>query len=201
MKNLWNNLMKGVNPDDEDQYNDVFDDDEVYGDQSGGSIGDLGDFMVSGGYTPSPYGNPIPNQNQHQSQHQNQGGYAQQQPQQQPVYTPPQPQANSGITVSGGSNLSVELKVVKPEDYQDVTQIADHLINRKTVILNLEETNKETARRLLDFLNGVAYTIQGQVERVADRTFVITPSNIGITSDQLKEDLRKTGKPDNPILY
>jgi len=201
MKNLWNNLMKGVNPDDEDQYNDVFDDDEIYGDPSGGSIGDLGDFMVSSGYQPSPYGNQIQqNQNQSQQNYQGQGGYSQQPAQ--PVYTPPQPQANSsGITVSGGSNLSVELKVVKPEDYQDVTQIADHLINRKTVILNLEETNKETARRLLDFLNGVAYTIQGQVERVADRTFVITPSNIGITSDQLKEDVRKAGRADNPALY
>jgi cell division inhibitor SepF len=194
---LWDKIVKGVNPDDEDHFNDVFEDDEMY-DQDGGmgGSGDLSDF-ISGGYSNSnsPYGGPAQNQNQ---------GYSQpQQVYQQPSQQPSPSNSNSGgITVSGGANmqLSVELKVIKPEDYQDVTQIADHLINRKTVILNLEETNKETARRLLDFLSGVAYTIQGQIERVADRTFVITPSNIGISSDQLKEDPRKnSGRPDNNI--
>jgi len=73
------------------------------------------------------------------------------------------------------------------------------LLKGKTVILNLEETNKETARRLIDFLNGVAYAIKGQVERVADRTFVITPSNIPIDNAQLKEDIRKNTRTDNSI--
>jgi cell division inhibitor SepF len=96
--------------------------------------------------------------------------------------------------------LSVELKVVKPEDYQNVNQIADHLINRKTVILNLEETNKETARRLIDFLAGVAYAIQGQIERVSDRTFVITPSNVAISPpEQTKEEQRRSSRTDTSI--
>jgi cell division inhibitor SepF len=205
MRKFLDKIIQGVSPEDDDQYNDVFEEDEIYGD-SGSGMGDLSDIMISGGYSPSPYGNPIPNPNQGGFSNNNNNNH--QQPQQ-PVYPqqPPPPPVNtgSGITVSGGNNmqLAVELKIVKPEDYQDVTQIADHLINRKTVILNLEETNKETARRLLDFLSGVAYTIQGQIERVADRTFVITPSNIGISSDQLKDDIRKnTGRADgNTIIY
>ena len=188
-------LIKGVNPDDEDHFGDEFEDDEIYGDQDGGigNSGDLSDIIATGGgYSSSPYGS--------QTQNQQQGVYSQ--PQQQ-VYQQPAPQpsgSGSGISVSGGMQLSVELKVVKTEDYQDVTKIADYLINRKTVILNLEETNKETARRLIDFLTGVAYAIQGQIERVSERTFVITPSNIGITSDQLKEDIRKnSARADNNI--
>lgn len=191
---FWDKIVKGVNPDEEDHFNDVFEDDEIYGDNNGGmgGGGDLSDFMAPGNY--SPYGNPVSNQNQNQNQ--SHGGYApphqQPQPHQQVYQQPVSNSVGGGIAV-GGSNMqiSVELKVVKPEDYQDVAQIADYLINRKTVILNLEDTNKETARRLIDFLRGVAYAIQGQLERVSDKTFVITPNNIPITSDQLKEDIRK----------
>ena len=70
--------------------------------------------------------------------------------------------ANHGAT---GESLggAIELKVVKPERYGNVKQIADHLLNHRTVVLNLESTNKETAKRLLDFLSGVAYSSDGQL--------------------------------------
>ena len=190
-------LIKGVNPDDDEPFNDVFDDDEIYGNSDDGfnNSGDLSDFMSNGSY--SPYGNT----------NQNQGGYAQQPQQPQPQQyqqQSPQPASNStGLTISGGSNmqLSVELKVVKPDDINNVSEIADHLLGGKTVILNLEETNKETARRLIDFLNGVAYAIQGQVEQVSGRTFVITPSNIPIDNAQAKEEIRKARNNDNATMY
>jgi len=204
MGKILDKIIRGINPDDEDQFNDEFEDDEVFNDQDGGmgGSGDLSDFISSGGYSPSPYGGgQMPNQNQ--------GGYAQPQ-QQQPVYHQPQqpsappPPSNmgGGISVSGGVQYSVELKIVKSDNFQDGIKIADYLINRKTVVLNLEETNKETARRLIDFLAGVAYALQGQLERVSERTFVITPSNIEITSDQLKEEIRKSsGRADNAAIY
>ena len=100
------------------------------------------------------------------------------QPQPQPQQ---QPRQQSSM---GGSNL--ELKVVKPDRYENVNQIADHLLNRRTVVLNLEGTNKETARRLIDFLSGVAYSIDGQLKRVANNTFVITPHNVDVSGDQLR---------------
>jgi len=191
---LWDKIVKGVNPDEEEPFNDVFDDDEIYGsDGSFGNSGDISDFMSSnGGY--SPYGNTN-----------NQGGYSQaQQPQQQSYQQAPMPSGNnigSSLTVTAGSNMqySAELKVVKPEDCKSEREIADHLINRKTVILNLEDTNKETARRLLDFLRGVAYAIQGQIERVSERTFVIAPNNVGISSEQLKEEQHRNNNTDNSI--
>ena len=64
--------------------------------------------------------------------------------------------AGSGVSVHSGS--AIEMIVVKPEKLETVTQIADYLVDRKTILLNLEETNKDTARRLIDFLNGVEFT-------------------------------------------
>ena len=103
---------------------------------------------------------------------------------QQEQYQPQQPMGDPGMSVSG-SNL--ELKVVKPERFDNVSQIANHLLNRRTVVLNLESTNKESARRLIDFLSGVAYSIDGYIQRVANNTFVIVPNNVDVSGEQLQE--------------
>ena len=88
-------------------------------------------------------------------------------------------------TVSYGSSL--ELKVVRPEGFESVTSIADHLLARRTVVLNLEDTNKEAARRLLDFLSGVAYAIDGTLKKVTAATFIITPSNVNVSGEDIME--------------
>ena len=82
---------------------------------------------------------------------------------------------------------ALELTVVRPDGFESATQIADNLLNQRTVVLNLEATSKETARRLLDFLAGVAYSISGKLKRVATNTYVITPSNVGVTGEMLKD--------------
>lgn len=89
-----------------------------------------------------------------------------------------------------GGNGMLELKVVRPESYDAVAQIADHLLNGRTVVLNLEATNKETARRLIDFLSGVAYSIEGTLRRVANNTFVITPHNVDVSGEAIKDTTR-----------
>ena len=90
---------------------------------------------------------------------------------------------SSNVSVSSGS--SIEMIVVKPEKLETVTQIADYLVDRKTILLNLEETNKETARRLIDFLNGVAYAINGDLRKVATNTYVVTPNNVELSGEKL----------------
>ena len=77
--------------------------------------------------------------------------------------------------------------LVKPEHFEDASTIADHLNNKRTVVLNLESTNKEVSRRLVDFLSGVAYANNGQIKRVANSTFIITPYNVDIMGDLLDE--------------
>lgn len=99
-----------------------------------------------------------------------------------------QPTTNTGMSINA---VAIELKVVKPERYDNVTQIADHLLNHRTVVLNLEATNRETARRILDFLSGVAYSIDGQLKRVANNTFVITPCNVDVSGDQMRVSEQK----------
>ena len=78
---------------------------------------------------------------------------------------------------------SVQVVLVKPERFDDVPAIADHLNARRTVVLNLENTPKEIVRRLIDFLSGVAYANKGQIKRAANSTFVITPENVDVSGD------------------
>ena len=95
-----------------------------------------------------------------------------------------------GASMGFGGN-SIELKVVRPDKFEDVATIADHLLNHCTVVLNLEVANKEVCRRLLDFLSGVAYSIGGQINRVAAQTYIITPSNVDVSeSHEPAEDAR-----------
>ena len=81
------------------------------------------------------------------------------------------------------ATTALEMKVVSPTKYEAVTQIADILLDKKTVLLNLENTNKETAKRLIDFLSGVAYALGGDIQKVADNTFAVTPNNVEVSNE------------------
>ena len=86
-------------------------------------------------------------------------------------------------------NATTQLKVVlvKPERFEDASTIADHLNNKRTVVLNLEQTDKTIARRLIDFLSGVAYASEGKIKKVAANTYIITPYNVDIIGDLIDE--------------
>ena len=77
---------------------------------------------------------------------------------------------------------SVELKVIRPESYEEVSVVADSLLAGCTVVLNLEVLDRPTVFRMLDFLNGVTYCTDGEIKKVAPNTFIITPhENIDIS--------------------
>ena len=92
---------------------------------------------------------------------------------------------NKVVNIHATTQLQVVL--VKPERFDDASSIADHLNEKRTVVLNLESTNKDVSRRLVDFLSGVAYANNGQIKRVANSTFIITPYNVDIMGDLLDE--------------
>jgi cell division inhibitor SepF len=92
---------------------------------------------------------------------------------------------NKVVNIHTTAQLQVVL--VKPERFDDASSIADHLNEKRTVVLNLESTNKDVSRRLVDFLSGVAYANNGQIKRVANITFIITPYNVDIMGDLLDE--------------
>ncbi len=92
---------------------------------------------------------------------------------------------NKVVNIHATAQLQVVL--VKPERFDDASAVADHLNAKRTVVLNLESANKEVARRILDFLSGVAYANDGQIKKVANCTFIITPYNVGLMGDLLDE--------------
>lgn len=89
-----------------------------------------------------------------------------------PVSGAPAPQHNGGV----------ELKVIRPESYEEVRTVADNLIAGCTVVLNVEVLDRPVITRMLDFLNGVTYCQDGEIRKVAPTTFIITPhSDIDIS--------------------
>ena len=93
--------------------------------------------------------------------------------------------SNKVVNIRAATQLQVVL--VKPERFEDASSIADHLREKRTVVLNLESTNKEIARRLLDFLAGVSYANEGKIKKVAISTYIITPYNVDILGDLIDE--------------
>ena len=99
------------------------------------------------------------------------------------------PASKSTGSISSGASL--EMKVVKPERFDEVQMIGEHLLARRTVVLNLEDSNKETTKRIIDFLGGVVFAIQGKVRKVANATYVVTPKNVEVSSEQAEQPVEE----------
>ena len=98
---------------------------------------------------------------------------------------------NKVVNIQATAQLQVVL--VKPEVFTDAKQIADHLISKKTVVLNLETASAENKRRIIDFLVGVAYANGGSLKPVANLTYIITPYNVGFIGEDLVNELETNG--------
>ncbi|MDO4830767.1 MAG: cell division protein SepF [Clostridia bacterium] len=99
---------------------------------------------------------------------------------------------NKVVNINATAKLQVG--IFKPERFGEETRtIADELMKTNTVVLNLEDTNKDMARRILDFLSGVAYANNGKIKRVATNTYIIIPSNVDLTGDDLLDELENSG--------
>ena len=116
----------------------------------------------------------------------------------------PEPQQREPARRSSGNSgnkvvnihATAQLQVVlfKPERFGEETcAIADELLKMHTVVLNLENTNKDVSRRIIDFLSGVAYANGGKIKRVATSTFIITPYNVDLTGDDVLDELENNG--------
>ena len=89
------------------------------------------------------------------------------------------------VDIHTTAKLQVVLK--KPEHFDEATSIADELLERRTVVLNLEATAKDEAGKLLCFLSGVAYANGGKLKKIANSTYIITPYNVDVMGDLLDE--------------
>ena len=93
--------------------------------------------------------------------------------------------SNKVVNINATTQLQVVL--VKPDRFDLVSDIADHLRDKQAVVLNLESTNKDVARRLVDFLSGCAYALDGKIKKIAISTYIITPYNVDIVGDLIDE--------------
>lgn len=111
-----------------------------------------------------------------------------------PSFTLPDPEPvpqSKVVSIHGSSQYQVV--VVKPERFEDASGIADHLIAKRAVLLNLEAVTPDLKRRLVDFLSGVAYTNGGQIKPVANSTYIITPCNVNVMGESMIDELGSHG--------
>ena len=90
---------------------------------------------------------------------------------------------------SGGNKIVF----VKPERYEDTKMVYDHLRSRRIVLMSLDETNKEIARRILDFMAGAVYASGGKIARVSSATYIITPRDVDMMGSDMMDELENTG--------
>ena len=89
-------------------------------------------------------------------------------------------------TMRGGkknASNSMEVCVIKPSSFEDAREIAETLLADRTVILNMEGLDLALAQRLIDFISGACYAIDGNLQKVSNYIFIITPANVDISGD------------------
>ncbi len=95
--------------------------------------------------------------------------------------------SGSNKVVNIHTTTQLQVIIVTPDRFDSVSEIAGHLREKHAVLLNLEQTNKDVARRLVDFLSGCAYALDGKIKKVAISTYLITPFNVDIVGDLMDE--------------
>ncbi len=114
------------------------------------------------------------------------------------VRTLPREPENSGVTIQRPAVRAVstaqqpKVHLVAPAGFNDAQEIGDKLRASQPVIVNLQGINRELSRRLIDFASGLTYGLGGQMERVAEQVFLLTPSNVEVPAEE-KRRLQERG--------
>ncbi len=114
-------------------------------------------------------------------------------------YTSPAPRKtaaaanrNNPNVYSINTNVQMQVVIIKPECYEDAQEICDQIKTKRPVVVNLEKVEYSVAQRIMDFLSGTCYSLEGSIQRVANNIFIIAPENVGISAD-FKEELKTKG--------
>lgn len=82
----------------------------------------------------------------------------------------------------------VKVMIVEPFAFDDAQNVADHLKNRKPVVVNLENTDREVAKRIIDFISGTTYAISGSIQKIGNNIFLCAPNNIDVAYSPRSEE-------------
>lgn len=93
----------------------------------------------------------------------------------------------SGKVLNIPATTRLSVVVVKVEKFTDAAEIADHFKSKRAVVINLDNTNKDVANRIIDFLGGVAYAADGDLKRIANTSYILVPYNVDISGDMIEE--------------
>ena len=94
-----------------------------------------------------------------------------------------------GKIVNIHTTTQLKVVVVHPEAFEDSKEIADHLKTKKPIVVNLEKLDPEIAKKIIDFLSGAVYALDGNIQKISKGIFLIVPYNMGIMGD-FKDELR-----------
>ena len=100
--------------------------------------------------------------------------------------------SSKGKVVNIHAATQLKLVIMNPESFEEARDIADHLKSKKPVVINLEGVEREIARRIVDFLSGAVFALDGSIQKVSNGIFLIAPYNVGIMGD-FKDDLKTRG--------
>ncbi len=95
--------------------------------------------------------------------------------------------SKSGVSFTGGSS-PVALKVVKPKSFDEATTIADYIAEGSTVLLNIDNMDRNATKRMLDFLMGATHVLGGTMNMVTGGTFVFAPRSVGVSEVSAEEE-------------
>ncbi len=107
------------------------------------------------------------------------------------TFDPVSDKRNREVKIAATTTLQIVL--ARPADFNEVKGIGDDLNAQKTVLLNLETVKPEDAKRILDFLSGVAYANGADIKMMAQKTFAIMPRNVGFSGVDLMSELENNG--------
>ncbi|MGE4271393.1 MAG: cell division protein SepF [Desulfitobacterium sp.] len=94
--------------------------------------------------------------------------------------------------VSIHTQKQVKVVVLEPQAFEDSQNIADQLKNRRPVIVNLENADRNLAKRIVDFVSGTTYALGGNMQKVGNGIFLFVPNNVDI-SGEMKDDFKEKG--------
>jgi cell division inhibitor SepF len=104
----------------------------------------------------------------------------------------PEPRRLRGVEPMPGAG-SVRVHLVLPRSFNDAQQIADRFKEGVPVILNLQGSDQELSKRLIDFGSGLTYALDGGMQRVADKVFLLTPRNVEVSAEERARMLERGG--------
>ena len=93
----------------------------------------------------------------------------------------------SVLNLHSTNNKSMRLIIIKPQEYSEAQVIVEHIKNKKPVLVNLEETEKGEAKRIIDFISGATYAVDGNMQKVSQQIFVFAPAQVELNAEIRKE--------------